>query len=246
LKKSIAEFWFAINHCENDVLQLREIWIDPYLTGNIWLMRGSERSIVIDTGTGILSPVPILNGIAQQPLTAIACNGWYDHAGGLHFFSERACHALDQDLITHPTIETSAASTYVNETMMMALPYPDFEIGAYSMQGLQPTKILAHGEIVDLGNRKLEVIHTPGITPGSMVLWEKSTGSLFTSDLLYDDPFDGVRNEEESPLTYNEQQHLQSLMQIRELPVVTVYPGHFACFGRQRMLEIIDEYLVHP
>jgi glyoxylase-like metal-dependent hydrolase (beta-lactamase superfamily II) len=239
-----ADSWFTMDQFENDILRLSEQSIDPYLTGNIWLVRGKDRCIVIDTGTGMLSPLPMINSVVQQPLMAIACNAWYDHAGGLHFFSERACHVLDKELITNPTIESSAVSTYCNRNMLKALPYPDFKLASYSMQGSSPTKVLENGEIIDFCNRQLEVIHAPGMTPGSIVLWENSTGSLFTSDLFYDDPLDGFRNEEKSPPTYVEQQHLDSLIRIRDLPVVTVYPGHFDCFGKRRMLDIIDKYLV--
>jgi hypothetical protein len=30
---------------------------------------------------------------------------------------------------------------------------------------------------------------------------------------------------------------------LRALPVETVFPGHFGCFGRARMIEIIDRCL---
>jgi len=100
------------------------------------------------------------------------------------------------------------------------------------------------GDVFDLGDRRLEVLHVPGMTPGSIALWEAATGSLFTSDTLYDDPFEAVRPEEdESPVTYNERQHRESLARLRELPVQTVFPGHFSCFGRKRMLELIDAIL---
>jgi len=245
MQKNVSEFWYAIEQRDNHILRLREAWIDPYLAGNIWLLRGSNRSLVIDTGTGMLSPASILNSCANQPVLAVACNGWYDHAGGLHFFSERACHVAEQNLITNPSKESSAVSVYVHENMLAALPYGDFKLESYRMQGVKPTITLEDGEMIDLGDRQFEVIHVPGMTPGSIALWEASTGSLFTSDTLYDDPFATERADEpDAPVTYNESQHQASLLRLRDLPVVTVYPGHFACFGRERMLEIIDEILV--
>jgi glyoxylase-like metal-dependent hydrolase (beta-lactamase superfamily II) len=242
--KNVAEFWYSIEHCDNNILRLRETWIDPYLGGNIWFVRGSIRSLVIDTGTGMLSPASILNTCANQPLLAVACNGWYDHAGGLHFFSERACHVLEENLISNPSKESSAVSVYVSEDMLSALPCDGFNLGAYRMQGMKPTITFEDGATIDLGNRQFEIIHVPGMTPGSIALWEASTGSLFTSDTLYDDPFAADRGDEpEAPVTYDEDQHKVSLLRLRALPVVTVYPGHFSCFGRARMLEIIDEIL---
>jgi glyoxylase-like metal-dependent hydrolase (beta-lactamase superfamily II) len=244
LQKPISEFWYAIRPCEQNIVQLREACIDPYLAGNIWFVRGTSQSLVIDTGTGMVSPVPILSCLTDGPLLAVACNGWYDHAGGLHFFEERACHELEQEIITEPTAETSAASVYVNDDMLLALPHEDFRINSYRMHGAKPTKTLKHGELIDLGNRQFEIIHVPGITPGSIVVWEEATGSLFTSDTLYCDPLNGERDAEQlEPVNYNDQQYKESLMRIRDLPVTMVYPGHFACFGREKMLEIIDDLL---
>jgi hypothetical protein len=50
-KSQFAEFWYAIDYCEDRIVRLREAWIDPFLAGNIWLVRGSERDLLIDTGT---------------------------------------------------------------------------------------------------------------------------------------------------------------------------------------------------
>ena len=51
-------------------------------------------------------------------------------------------------------------------------------------QGM-PTKVLYGGERIELGNRTIEVIHTPGHSPGHICFWEKEKGYLFTGDLVY-------------------------------------------------------------
>ena len=79
----------------------------------------------------------------------------------------------------------------------------------------------------------------PGETPGTMVLWEAQTGSVFTSDTLYDDPL----SERSSEAAANPVAYRTSLERLRELAVKTVYPGHYRPFGRDRMLEIIDSLL---
>ena len=48
--------------------------------------------------------------------------------------------------------------------------------------------IVEEGDIVDIGNRHFEVLHLPGHSPGSIGLWEASTGTLFSGDALYDGP----------------------------------------------------------
>ncbi len=93
--KPVADIWYSIEACENEILMLRESHIDPYAVGDIWLVRGRDRDLVIDTGSGMVAPAPLVEAIAAKPVTAVALNDSYDHAGGWHSFSERACHRLD-------------------------------------------------------------------------------------------------------------------------------------------------------
>ena len=39
-----------------------------------------------------------------------------------------------------------------------------------------------------IGNRRFEVMELPGHSPGSIGLWEKATGTLFSGDAAYDGP----------------------------------------------------------
>ena len=58
----------------------------------------------------------------------------------------------------------------------------DYEL----FQGI-PTKVLTDHDIIDIGGREIEVLHTPGHSPGHLCFWEKSRGYLFTGDLVYKD-----------------------------------------------------------
>jgi glyoxylase-like metal-dependent hydrolase (beta-lactamase superfamily II) len=238
MTRPAAEFWYGIEARDDGIVRLRETSIDPYLAGNLWLVRGSRRDLLIDTGTGIVSARPILENLSRKPLLAVACVGFYDHAGGLHHFAERGCHRAEADRIAHPTPESSAVATYVDDGFLSALPYEGFETASYRMQGAVPTTQLSDGDVIDLGDRQFEVLHMPGMTPGSMALWEAATGSLFTCDTLYDDP---VVERAFEPA--DESAFAESLKRLKALPVVTVYGGHFATFGRARMMEIIERYL---
>ena len=237
--KPIAEMWYAIDCRDSGIVHLREAWVDPYLAGNMWLVRGSARDALIDTGTGIVSPRRVIDAIVDKPLTAIACNCFYDHSGGLHEFGERACHRLDAASIENPTNASSGVSTYVRDEMFMALPIAEYQASDYRMHGAAPTRCLEEGDVIDLGDRSLEVVHIGGVTPGSIVLWDAQTASLFTSDVLYEDP---VIERRYDPVE-DQVQYVDGLKRIRELPVRTVYPGHYRPFGHERMLELIDGWL---
>lgn len=51
----------------------------------------------------------------------------------------------------------------------------------------QIDRALSDGDIIDLGGIKLEVIHTPGHTPGGICLFEPFSKSLITGDTVFAD-----------------------------------------------------------
>jgi glyoxylase-like metal-dependent hydrolase (beta-lactamase superfamily II) len=235
--KPIAEFWYAIQPQPNAILRFNEVHVDPYSVGDIWLIRGSARDLVIDTGSGIVPPAPLVEAVSGKAVLAVALNCFYDHAGGWHSFADRACHRLEAPGVIDPTEESSLASQYLTDDSLWALPYAGYSTTEYRMVAAAPTRLLEDGDQIDLGNRSLQILHAPGRSPGGITLWEAETGSLFTSDMLYDGAH-GPAWPPEEPDAY-----AASLKRLRTLPVSRVYPGHYGPFGEARMRELIDEQL---
>lgn len=235
--KPIAEVWFSVEAHANDILRFREGHIDSFAVGDIWLVRGSEKSLAVDTGCGIVPPSPLVESIAAKPVTAVALNRYYDHAGGWHSFSDRACHPLEVPELENPYAENSSVGEYLNDTTLWSLPWEGYKVESYTMQPASPTQLVEDGAIFDLGNRTLEVLHVPGRSSGGLAIWEAATGSLFTSDMLYD----GEHGQAWPP--NDPEAYCSSLRRMRALPVTCVYPGHYGIISRQRMLEVIEEQL---
>jgi glyoxylase-like metal-dependent hydrolase (beta-lactamase superfamily II) len=233
----VAEFWYAIQAQGDGIIRLNEIHVDPYAVGDIWLLRGSERDLVVDTGSGIVPPAPIIQAISGKPILAVALNSYYDHAGGWHSFAERACHRLDAAALIDPSEESALVSQYLTDERLFALPRAGYSTADYQMVGAEPTGLLEGGDIISLGDRSLEVLHVPGRSPGGIALWEAETGSLFTSDMLYD----GDHGPAWPP--GDPQAYVASLRRMRDLPVSTVYPGHYGPFDAARMRGLVDEQI---
>lgn len=236
--KPVAEDWFEVEQAGKGLLRIREQHVDPYLSGNIWLAEGRERALLIDTGTGIQPLGPFLSTITDKPITAVALNCFYDHAGGLHEFDERLAHAADADAIQHPTGESSVANEYVSDDMLLALPHEGYTTNGYAMPATSVTRRLRDGDVIDLGDRSFEVLHTPLQTPGSICLWEAATGALFTSDVMLMEP-DGLDLKPRFP------EHFDAVMtRLVALPIVTIHGGHYDSFGRAPLDQAIAELRV--
>lgn len=60
-----------------------------------------------------------------------------------------------------------------------------FELDAYTIFQGTPSRLLENGDLIDLGGRTLQVLHTPEHSPGHLCFYEAATGYLFTEDLIY-------------------------------------------------------------
>ena len=233
-KKPIADFWYGLKPVENNIVWLREVFVDNYSVGDSWLVRGTELDLLVDTCSGIVPLAPVVSAICHKPVLAVALNDSYDHCGGWSGFENRACHPLDAPGLKNPSRQLNVVSDYLDDNRLYALPSEDYSTKYYNVNGAEPTRLLEDGEMIDLGDRRIEVLHTPGRSDGGISLWEEATGSLFTSDMLYDGDH-GLAWPPRLP-----DQYMNSLRRFKTLAVKTVYPGHYGHFNRTRMDELVD------
>lgn len=233
----VAPDWYKAKHLGDGVTHIHEIHVAKWLRCNIWHVRGRDRDLIIDTGMGLRPMTQEIAQLSERPITAIMTHSHFDHAGGLHEFSERCGHPREAGIIDAPTdANTVADSGYVRAETFTALPYEGFSHENYHVKPAPLTRLLDEGDVVDLGDRAFHVFHLPGHSPGSIALFEKTTGLLFSGDVIYDGALiDDLYHSEPEVLA-------QSHARLRELPVSTVHAGHFNSFGRDRLHELLDEY----
>jgi glyoxylase-like metal-dependent hydrolase (beta-lactamase superfamily II) len=237
---------------DDAVTLLAEQFTDPLIRCNIWHVQGRERDLVIDTGLGIVSLRQELEELTERPVAAVATHGHFDHIGGLYEFDERVGHAADlppdRALTTSPLVAAgysqrlqdvfTAAGYPIADPLLHALPAGDFVPAAFRQQPMTLTRLVTEGDVIDLGDRAFEVLHLPGHSPGSIALWEASSGVLFSGDTVYDGGLLDTLPGSDTSL------YRQSMQRLRTLPVTVVHGGHEPSFGRARLLALIDAYLV--
>lgn len=93
---------------------------------------------------------------------------------------------------THGHIDHISANRYFNLPIWIHKEDASFledskknlsSLFGFNLKSPPATRLLEEGEVLKIGNLLLEVIHTPGHTPGSICL--KSDGVLFTGDILF-------------------------------------------------------------
>ncbi len=189
--------WFEIIALPNDVYALWEPGHAEKV--NSFLITGSTKDVLYDTGMGIASigqaveDLRTQEGHADKPLMVINSHNHLDHNGGNTDFdhawiieNEWAIAKLTEglsegfveywaNLTPHPGVETPAG--FDPQTFSIP-PFPRENI-----------HFLADGDIVNLGNRMFQVIHTTSHSPDGLALYDPINRTFFGGDTFYGSSF---------------------------------------------------------
>ncbi len=204
----------------------------------MWHIRGRDRDLLIDSGMGVVSLREWVPIVTEKPCIAVASHTHFDHVGCHHEFEERYVHADEAGIMTAPTRANTLADPYVTDEIFTKLPPLPYVSTEYAVKSAPATRILNDGDSVDTGDRHFEVIHTPGHSPGGIMLFERATGILFSGDIVYDGPLIDDTPDAHIP-TY-----IATMKRIHDFPVRVVHGGHFPSFDGSRYRELIQEYLI--
>ena len=231
------EDWYRIRHVGDGVTMIDEPWIEEFYRCNIWHVRGRDRDMLVDSGMGVVSLREWVPLVSERSLEAVASHTHFDHIGSHHEFPSRLVHAAEAGLLAHPTRANTLADPYATDAIFTRLPPAPYCSTLYAVKAAPATRLLADSDVIDLGDRHFEVIHTPGHSPGGIALWEAATGILFSGDILYDGPL--VEDTYHADAT----DYLRSMERPLRLPVRVVHGGHFPSFDGPRHRALITDWL---
>ena len=125
---------------------------------NVWLVGDDSELIVIDPAH---SADAILAGLHGRRVVAIVCtHGHNDHIGQAPTLAEWT----GAPILMHPA---------------------DAPLWGMTHQGRQPDTDLWDGKVITVAGIDLQVLHTPGHSPGSVCLHAPALGCVFTGDTLF-------------------------------------------------------------
>jgi glyoxylase-like metal-dependent hydrolase (beta-lactamase superfamily II) len=198
--------------------RIAELRQDVYLIkgekpgSHVYLIKGSNKNVLIDTG--ITSNFPYLK-LALQELglkpravhLIILTHEHFDHIGTTGFFfgtSVVAAHRLAANKI-------ELQDEFVTLMKYCNAAYKPFRADIW----------LEEGSLIDLGNYKLHVFHTPGHTSGCICLYEARNKLLFSGDTIFGGgALSGIAS------SGSISDYMNSLQRLTSLRVQGLYSGH--------------------
>ncbi|HDP68758.1 MAG TPA: MBL fold metallo-hydrolase [Candidatus Marinimicrobia bacterium] len=186
--------------------------IESIVTGpfqeNTWILGDSNthHALIIDPGDNALTIVKKLEALHLIPVFIINTHAHPDHIG--------AAAELQRRFDLPFAIHTADVITYNS-----AIPTAQF-LGVMNLELPQITNYLHDGQVLEINSHHVQVLHTPGHTPGSVSFL---TGKhLFSGDTLFKE---SVGRTDLPNGSYKSLQ--KSLVRLKQLPAdIQVHPGH--------------------
>lgn len=162
----------------------RGTWcINEYGMDSMFLLEGSAKALLIDTGTGTFDIKALCEQLTDKPLMVACTHGHVDHVGGIGFFDTVYMHEADFEAAHTLTPEQRKDYVKVMKEMSQDL-FSVTEEDVVAFDRLPELRALEEGDVIDLGDRQVAVYETPGHTPGGISFLDVRERILFNGDAL--------------------------------------------------------------
>jgi glyoxylase-like metal-dependent hydrolase (beta-lactamase superfamily II) len=165
--ESVPSDWFHVIRLDESTYAISE---PKYWLKNVsYLLIGTRSALLFDTGPGVHSIRPVVNGLAHVPVLVLPSHLHFDHVGRIQEFPRIA-------LISTPALRRQVIDGMLKESPQQYLLPTKHEF--------RVSRWLSSGDTLDLGGRRITVLATPGHTPDSVSLVDADHRRIFTGDLL--------------------------------------------------------------
>ena len=214
---TLMNSWFTVETLDAQTFDISEYshWEETHC----YLLCGSKKAALIDTGLCVCNIKSVVKRLTTLPIIVFTSHVHWDYIGGHWLFDCIAVHEAEKDWIsgdfplTLQEVKKQLAKTPCN--------FPGgFNINAYRIFQGKPQILLHDGDSFDLGERKLQVIHTPGHSPGHCCFYEPERKFIYCGDLIDTGCLDAFY-----PST-NPRLFHRSVKRLMTLDIDRVLPGH--------------------
>jgi glyoxylase-like metal-dependent hydrolase (beta-lactamase superfamily II) len=222
-----AARWFDIEAVADGVYSIAEPGHREYVRS--YLIEGERRALLIDTGTGIGDMRAEVETLTNLPVSVALTHTHWDHIGGASQFGQVAVfgHPGELERLTkgYPCGSSQLSQLVQSNFRLKRIHRPlplATQLDTYEIPGVENVQLLNDGDQVDLGGRRLDVLHTPGHSPGSISFFDEASRLLFVGDVFYWGPLFG------KPGEFNFDAYCRTADRLAALAVRVdrVFPGH--------------------
>lgn len=174
--------WFEVERIAEGVTVIGE----PLHTEAVksYLVEGEREVAVIDTGLGVGDFAALVAELFDRDPLVLQTHAHWDHFGGSHAFERVLVHPSEAYALRRGFPNAMYRPLFTPKRLENPALPPDFDPETAEIPPCEPTGELNHGDRVDLGGRVLEVLHTPGHSPGGVSFLDREARLLFAGDAV--------------------------------------------------------------
>ena len=178
-----SQEWFEVYEIRPGVLAIYEPGQFEEVIS--YLVVGSERALLFDTGLGIGDMRRLVEELTDREIVVLNSHTHYDHVGGNHAFERVYGTDLDYTRRHAAGRAPEAVAEFVGPGWIWKPTPEGFSTADYRSLPFTVTDRVEDGQVLSLGDVELEVLLTPGHAPDSLCLLDRDRGLLFTGDTFY-------------------------------------------------------------
>ncbi len=183
----VSQDWFEVYRLTENTWALYEPF--QFEEAISYLVAGSDKAVLIDTGTGIGDLKSAAAELTDLEVSVVNTHTHWDHIGDNAQFTEIQCYDHPECIgkLRSGVDREKLRSALSGDSVWKPLP-PGFNPESWAIPPVEPTNLFRDGDVIELGGRSLEVIYTPGHSPGSVCLLDRENRLLFTGDTFFPGP----------------------------------------------------------
>ena len=174
--------WFEVRRFPRGITMIRE----PHHIEDVksYLIEGSRDVAVLDTGTGAGDFAGLVDSLSSRRPRVLHTHADWDHIGASFRFEDVLVHPCEAEKLRAGYPADRLVAEFSPESADLNRLPSEFDPSS-GIPGCAPTGWLEHGDRIDLGERVLEILHTPGHSPGGVSFLDREARAFFVGDLLY-------------------------------------------------------------
>jgi glyoxylase-like metal-dependent hydrolase (beta-lactamase superfamily II) len=181
----VSDSWFEVYRVAPSVFAIYE----PHQAEETisYLIIGDKQAMLFDTGMGISDIRKVTAELTRLPIVVLNSHTHNDHVGDNWQFE--TIYGMNTDFTRENArgSREDAQAEVAPDQICGKLP-KGFDPRTYATRPWKIHGYMHDGDHIDLGDRSLEVIATPGHTPDAISLLDRVNGLLFTGDTYYPAP----------------------------------------------------------
>lgn len=189
--------------------------IYPGISSAVAFIINGGEALILDSGartgpeypTGVLDTICKILDSRNLRLKYLVQSHWhFDHTANTQYLRERyggevLCHPKESAILKNPLIASrpeyiesfGGNVTEIAEDFNLNDPVAVFIAGTmrskatrdYNYFSIKIDRTVEDGEVLPVGDLRIQVLHVPGHTPGSLALYNPSSSSLYIVDVMY-------------------------------------------------------------